>query len=75
MGKVAIDERQFLDRVSIDDSSERSVLSLKERRLGANLDVFFCAADRQLNLQPTHLGDSNLNIIEGERLESGCANR
>src|SRR6202007_3257219 len=65
-GVVAIDERQFLDRVSIDDSSESGVLSLKERRLGTNRDLFFCAADRQLNLQPAHLGDLNLNTFQDE---------
>jgi hypothetical protein len=34
---------------------------LKERRLGASRDLFLCAADRKLNLQRAHLGDSNLN--------------
>src|SRR5260370_24629108 len=70
LGKVAIDQRQFFDRVSIDDSSESGVLCLKERRLGANRDLFLCAADRELNLHPAHLGDLNLNTIQDEWLES-----
>src|SRR5207249_2031924 len=70
LGKVAINQRQFFDRVSIDDSSESGVLSLKERRCGANHDLFLCAAERELNLQSAHLGDLNLNPIQDEWLES-----
>ena len=50
LGKVAIDQRQLFDRVSIDDSSESGVISLKERRCGANRDLFPCAAEREQNL-------------------------
>src|SRR5260370_40559676 len=75
LGKVAIDQRQFFDRVSFDDSSESGVLGLKERRLGANRDVFLCAAERELNLKPAHLGDLNLNTIQDEWLESRRTHR
>src|SRR6202007_2751178 len=71
---MAIDERQVDDGLLIDDSSERSVLSLKKRRLGANVELFLCALDCQLNLQPAHLGDSNLNALQDEWLKSGPAN-
>ena len=74
-GKVAIDQRQFLNRFAIDDSSESGILRLKERRFCANRDLFFCAADRQLNLQPAHLGDLNPNTLQDEWLKSGRANR
>src|SRR5258708_27332478 len=70
LGKVAIDQRQFFDRVSIDDSSESGVLGLKQRRRGANRDLFLCAAERELNLQSAHLGDLNLNTIQHECLQS-----
>src|SRR5258708_35786246 len=75
LGKVALDQRQFFDRVSIDDSSESGVLGLKERRLGANRDLFLCAAERELNLQPAHLGDLNLNTIQAAWLESSRTHR
>src|SRR5712691_1521047 len=70
LGKVAIDQRQFFDRVSIDDSSESGVLGLKQRRLGANRDLFLRATEPELNLQSAHLGDLNLNTIQDEWIES-----
>ena len=47
LGKVAIDERQVDDGFVIDDSSQSGILGLKERRRGANRDLFLCAADRR----------------------------
>jgi hypothetical protein len=35
------------------------ILSLKQKRLGANCDLFLCAADLKLKLKPGHLRDSN----------------
>jgi hypothetical protein len=48
---------------------QSAVLGLKERRCGANRDLFLCAAERELNLQPVHLGNLNLNTIQDERLD------
>src|ERR1700686_2325466 len=70
LGKVAIDQRQFFDRVSIDDSSESGVLGLKKRRCCANCDLFLCATEREWNLHLAHLSDLNLNIFQDEWLES-----
>src|SRR5271156_4291109 len=66
LGKIAIDQRQFFDHASIDDSSESGVLALKQRRCGANHNLFLCAADRELNLYLAHLGDLNLDICQDE---------
>jgi len=43
--------------------------------LGADGDLFLRAADRQLNLQPAHLGDLDQNAFQDEWLKSGCTNR
>ena len=67
--------RQFFDRVPTDDSSKSGVLSLKERRLGANRDLFLCSTERELNLHPAHLSDLNLNTIQDERLKSYRSHR
>src|ERR1700739_1177227 len=75
LGKVAIYERQGDDGFLIDDSSQSGILRLNKRRLGANRDLFFFAADRQLKFQPAHFGDLNLNTLQDEWLKSGGANR
>src|SRR5208337_3548682 len=75
LGRVAIDERQVDDGFLIDDSSQSSVLRLKERRLRANRDLFLCAADWKLNLESAHLGNLSVNSFQDDWLKSGRANR
>src|SRR5260370_21351949 len=75
LGVIAIDQRQVDDSLLIDNSSESSILRLQEWGLGANRDLFLCAADRQLNLQPAHRSDLNLNTFQDQWLQSGCTNR
>ena len=72
--RLGFDERQVDDAFVIDDSSQSSVLRLNERGLGANCDLFLCAPDWKLNLEPAHLGNLNLNIFQDEWLKSGRAN-
>jgi len=74
LGKVEIDERQVDDGSLIDDSSQSGVLRLNKRRLGSNRDLFFCAADCKLNLEPAYFGNSNLNSCQDEWLKSRRAN-
>jgi len=75
LGVIAIDQRQVDDRSLIDQSSERCILGLRECGLRVNRDLFLCAAEYPLNLQPVRLGNLDPNIVQDERLKSERANR
>ena len=66
LGVIAIDQWQVDNGLVIDHSSESGILRLQEWGLGAHRDLLLYAVDRQLNLQPAHLGDLNLNTFQDE---------
>src|SRR5258708_30870914 len=74
-GVIPIDQRQVDYSFLVNDSSESGILRLQEWGPGAHRDLFLCALDRQLNLQPAYFGDLNLNTFQDEWLKAGRANR